>query len=154
MMATTHGMRALAVRLNGGARLEKRTTRALAKIQRALTMQPLEHLHALATGHLARFEIILQGYQAHHLANPDAPPTPHMLALANAWRRTAELLAQREVQLADRSKNGRGTVCGKCGAGPFSDLQSYLGHGCSGTNGHAAPPADAASAPVGSEAGE
>lgn len=99
-----HGMRALMERHHTG-RLDRRTRRALARIQAGLTAQPLEHLHALAVGHMARWELILQGYEAFAIANPGEPLPKQALGVANLWRRTAELLAALEGQLdTDRDK--------------------------------------------------
>jgi hypothetical protein len=94
--ATAHGARALTTRLfstRPPTRIADRQRRALRAIQRALTAQPLEHLHALTIGRLTRFEVILQSYEAWCLAHPEEPAPKHMLAVANAWRRTGEFLA-------------------------------------------------------------
>lgn len=100
-MSRSHGMRALMTRMHS-QRLTKRDQRALGRIQHALTAQPLEHLHALTVGHMSRLELLWQGYQAFAIANPDQPLPAQALGIANAWRRTAELLVQIEQLLAER----------------------------------------------------
>src|SRR5262249_43380411 len=100
---TTHGARALTTRLfaaRPAQRLTRRQQRALCAIQHALTAQPLEHLHALTVGRLTRFELILQAYEAWLLAHPEEPAPKHMLAVANAWRRTGEFLVLLEQRVS------------------------------------------------------
>jgi hypothetical protein len=134
----THGMRGLMARINS-ERLGKREQRALGRIQHALTAQPLEHLHALVIGHQARWEMLLQGYQAWALANPDKPLPAQAIAVANVWRRTAELL----VQIEERMQGGERphTTCGACGQTFSGDPAAYLRHHCPGRGNAAAPAA-------------
>lgn len=132
----THATRWLAVRLKSN-QLDRRVRRVLNKLQAALAAAPLETVRALAQGHLARLELLVQQAQAALLADGEAGVTKYLIALMNTWRRQAELVALLEQQKPTTD----GINCGKCGSS-FGALADYTSHGCfAGGNGHTAPPA-------------
>ena len=122
--AVTHGVRALARAVESG-RISRRTRRQLAKLQHAITAEPIEAVRAHARGRIVRKELLLQRIEAEMLAEGFDLNTAatglgkFATGLWNSWRRDAELLVLLESKAdADRTPSLQDYLASRANAQP------------------------------------
>ena len=120
---TTHGVRALA-RAVESKRIDRRTRRQLARLQHAVTAEPIEAVRGHLTGRIVRKELLAQRIEAKLLAEGFDLTTAatglgkFAVGVWNSWRRDVELLTLLES---------------KADADPTPSLQDYLAARANGT---------------------